>query len=194
MLHIEVSSDSDNAKHLLESEGFQIVKNYWQMQWKHDKAPETVLPKGFSVRSFQLDQDEEALTELQNLSFGENWGFSPNTVEQISARVRLVRGMPEGILFIIDNGRHAAYNWTFISHGDKQSTGFISMTGVHPDYRGKGLGTAIVTAGIEYLKSKNVDSVELEVDSENAPARELYLKLGFKKMRESLWYEKRLTE
>jgi len=192
VLHIEVSSDSEDARHLMESEGFQIVKNYWQMQWKHDEAPETTLPNGFSIRSFRLNQDEKALTELQNLSFGENWGFSPNTVEQISARVRLERGGPEGILFITDNDRPAAYNWTLISSNDQQSTGFISMTGVHPDYRGNGLGTAIVTAGIEYLKSKNVDCVELEVDSDNTPARELYLKLGFKKMREAVWYEKHL--
>lgn len=194
VLHIEVSSDSENAKHVMESEGFQVVKNYWQMQWKKDEAPETVLPKGFTVRSFQLDRDEKDLTELQNLSFGENWGFSPNTVEQISARVRLQRGGPEGILLVIDNDRPAAYNWTFISSGDNQTTGFISMTGVHPDYRGKGLGTAVVTAGIEYLKSRNADQVELEVDSENTPARELYLKLGFKKTGETLWYEKSLTE
>jgi ribosomal protein S18 acetylase RimI-like enzyme len=33
--------------------------------------------------------------------------------------------------------------------------------------------------------------VELEVDSENAPARELYLKLGFRKVSRSVWYEKR---
>ena len=46
---------------------------------------------------------------------------------------------------------------------------------------------------MQYLKDQGVDSVELEVDSENTPARELYLKLGFKKVHETLWYEKRFA-
>lgn len=189
VLHVETSSDSESADHLLKSEGFNVVKRFWQMQWKEDEAPAVDVPDGFALSSFRLGEDEEALTELQNTAFGDNWGFSPNTVEQIAARVRLKDGDPEGILLIMDGERIAGYDWTLHSSGAGGSIGWISMTGVHPDYRGKGLGTVVVTAGLSYLKSKGVDTVELEVDSENVPARELYLKLGFKRLRETTWYE-----
>lgn len=190
VLHIEASSQGEAAQRMLESAGFHKAKGYWQMQWTGDISPTPSLPSGFSIRPFKIGQDEERLTQLQNLAFGDNWGFSPNTVDQISARVRLDRVTPEGILFITDNGKPAAYNWTMISADDSRATGFISMTGVHPDYRGRGLGKAIVAAGMQYLKGQGVDCIELEVDSDNAPARELYLKLGFRKVRETLWYEK----
>jgi mycothiol synthase len=190
VLHVEVSSQGEAAKKMLESEGFHKTKGYWQMQWTGDVSPVPNLGSNFSIRPFRLGEDEEALTLLQNEAFGENWGFSPNTLDQISARVRLDRVTPEGILFITDNGKPAAYNWTMISANSTKATGFISMTGVHPDYRGKGLGRAIVAAGMKYLKAQGVDSIELEVDSDNAPARELYLKLGFTKVHETLWYEK----
>ena len=190
VLHVEVSSQGEAARRMLESNAFRVTKGYWQMQWVGDVSPAPSLPSNFSIRPFKLGQDEQTLTQLQNEAFGENWGFSPNTVEQISARVRLDRVAPEGILFITDDGKPAAYNWTMVSANNSRSTGFISMTGVHPDYRGKGLGRAIVAAGMQYLKSQGVDSIELEVDSENAPARELYLNLGFKKVRETLWYER----
>lgn len=193
VLHVETSSQGEAAQRMLESEGFQRTKGYWQMQWVGEVSPAPSLAENFSIRPFQLGQDEETLTQLQNEAFGENWGFSPNTVDQISARVRLDRVTPEGILFITDNGRAAAYNWTMISSNHNKATGFISMTGVHPDYRGKGLGRAIVAAGMQYLKGQGVDSIELEVDSDNAPARELYLKLGFKKVHETLWYEKNFS-
>ena len=193
VLHVEVSSQGEAAKRMLESNGFHMAKGYWQMQWVGDTSPSPSLPNGFSIRPFQIGRDEAMLTQLQNSAFGDNWGFSPNTVDQISARVRLDRVTPEGILFITDNGKPAAYNWTMISANESKATGFISMTGVHPDYRGKGLGRAIVAAGMQYLKAQGVDSIELEVDSENVPARELYLKLGFKKMRESLWYERNFS-
>lgn len=192
VLHIDASSDNVESIRRLESEGFQMVRCYWQMRWEHEDAPELSLPNGYSVRSFQLDQDEAILTELQNISFGENWGFAPNTVEEIHARVRLNRVTPEGIIFIMDGDRTMAYNWTLRASDDKSSVGWVAMTGVHPDYRGKGLGRGVVVAGMRYLKEQGVDGIELEVDAANPSARELYLKLGFKKVGETVWYEKDL--
>ena len=78
----------------------------------------------------------------------------------------------------------------FIDDGPA-SSGVIAMTGVHPDYRGRGIGRAVVTAGIAYLVERGASFVELEVDAENTPARELYLKLGFREVGRSVWYEKR---
>ena len=192
VLHIETAADDSTAQHLLESEDFQQVKRYWQMRWEGGEVPPPKLPNGFEVRPFVLDQDEAVLTELQNIAFGENWGFSPNTVEQISQRVRMKLSDPDGILFILDGDRPAAYNWTLRASNENYSTGWISMTGVHPDYRGSGLGKAVVTSGIQYLREQNVDAIELEVDSANPPARELYLKLGFEVVGQTVWYERRL--
>ena len=64
------------------------------------------------------------------------------------------------------------------------------MTGVHPSYRGRGLGRGIVLAGMEHLRAEGAGRIELEVDAGNVPARELYLSIGFRKIAESLWYEK----
>ena len=55
------------------------------------------------------------------------------------------------------------------------------------------MGRAVVAAGMEHLKGKGVDRVELEVDAENTAARELYLRLGFYKSRETVWCEKGLA-
>jgi len=191
VVHIQAPSDGADAHHILVTEGFRTVRRYWQMRRQADEVPSQELPESFSFRSLSLGQDEEALTELQNIAFGQNWGFSPNTVEEIRARVRLKRCDPEGIIFVADRSRLVAYNWTMTASGDAGSTGWIAMTGVHPDYTGRGLGRAVVVAGMHYLKAKGVDGIELEVDSENVPARALYLKLGFEKIRETLWYEKR---
>ena len=192
VLDIEAPSDSGGARRILESEGFRAVKRYWQMRWQRDELPPAGLPRGFSLRSFRLGQDEEGLTQLQNAAFGQSWGFCPNTVEQISARVRFKRCDPEGIMFVLDNSRLSAYNWTMRASGEAGSIGWIAMTGVHPDYRGKGLGRVATVAGMEYLKSKGVDGIELEVDSENVAATSLYLGLGFEQVRQTVWFEKGL--
>ena len=193
VLDIQAAGDGEVAKELLQSEGFELVKTYWGMRWEGTQPPEYQIPPEFSIRSFKLDQDEATLTELQNYAFGEHWGFCPNTVEEIHARVRLDRCDPDGIVLIFNGDSPAGYNWTLWNSNEAGSIGWIAMTGVNPNYRGRRLGEAVVAAGIEYLHLKGADGVELEVDAENAAARGLYLKLGFKKISETVWFEKRLT-
>ncbi len=188
VLHIQASADAQDARHLLESEGFKRVKTYWEMRWEVGPLPELALPPGFHLKTFRLGRDEAMLTELQNAAFGEHWGFCPNTVEEIAARVRMNVTDPEGIIFVMDGSRPAGYNWTQKSPG---GIGIVSMTGVHPSYRGNGLGTAVVVSGMRYLKEQGVKAVKLEVDSENTPARELYLKLGYRQVSRSVWYERK---
>ena len=191
VLHIEAGVTHSDANHLLASHGMEVVKSLWKMRWESDGVPDVSLPDRFAVRSLIAGQDEPTLTDLQNVSFEENWGFSPNTVEQISARVQHNRGGPESVIFITEDGKPAAYNWTMFLSDGETSSGVVAMTGVHPDYRGRGIGRAVVTAGIAYLVERGASFVELEVDAENTPARELYLKLGFRKVGRSVWYEKR---
>jgi mycothiol synthase len=192
VVHVEVPPHHQTLHRLLRAEGFDIIRRYWQMRWNEGRPPTLEMSREFALRSFVIGQDEGALTWLQNLSFGENWGFSPNTVEEIAARVRLSRCDPEGIIFITHAGHPIAYNWTLMSANDERATGTISMTGVHPEYRGRGLGRAIVVAGMRFLHERGTDSIELEVDYENPAARDLYTKLGFRRFGETIWFEKSL--
>ena len=191
LLHIQTSADATDARHILESEGFEQVKDYWQMRWTGGDLPELNLRSNFSLKPFRLGEDEAMLTELQNSAFGQHWGFCPNTIEETAARVRISNTDPDGIIFVMDGDRPAGYNWTLMNENRFGKVGFVSMTGVHPEYRGNGLGTAVVVTGMEYLKDQGVDAIELEVDSENTPARELYLKLGYRQVHHSVWFERR---
>ena len=191
VLHIQTSVDARVARHLLESEGFERVKSYWQMRWEGDNLPDLALRPGFRLKPFRLGRDEAMLAELQNAAFGEHWGFCPNTVEEIAARVRMKISDPDGIIFVMDGSRPAGYNWTLKYENSHGKIGVVSMTGVHPSYRGNGLGMAVVVSGMQYLKDQGVEAIELEVDSENTPARELYLKLGYRQVSSSVWYERR---
>lgn len=73
-----------------------------------------------------------------------------------------------------------------------EAIGRIGMIGVDPDYRGMGLGRAVLLAGLSYLKRKGLPIAQLTVDSENEVARALYRSVGFREHYTSLWYEKAL--
>lgn len=53
----------------------------------------------------------------------------------------------------------------------------ILSIGTLKSYRGKSIGTKLVEAGLEFLKSKGVKEVKLEVRPDNLPAIKLYKNL-----------------
>ena len=55
----------------------------------------------------------------------------------------------------------------------------IENVAVAPDFRGRGIGRALVCAAIEGARSLNAEAVFLEVRASNAAARALYARCGF---------------
>ena len=195
VLHIQISKEDHEWREALEDTGWTAVKEYWNLRWKcenRDLLEKASVPEGFGIRKLKLDTDIKLFTDIQNESFSEHWGFCPNTVEEITSRILMERSGEEGILLIHEGTRIAGYNWTLYASSGHAAIGWVGMTGVHPDYRGKKLGKAIVLTGMHELIERGADRIELEVDSENIPARELYYKLGFEKVSETLWFESRL--
>ena len=188
-LHIQIQSRDESKIRLLQEFGFQPVRRYATMRWRGGTLGETELPNGFTLRSFRVGCDVPTLTDIQNAAFGDSWGFSPNTVEQIEARVAARSTTPEGIIFVTKNESVAAYNWTIRPAGPGGRLGRIAMTGVHPYYQGRGLSRSTVLAGMKWLRSQGVETIELEMDSSNLSAARVYESLGFERVSDSVWYE-----
>ena len=100
-------------------------------------------------------------------------------MEEIESRVRFKSSTPEGIVFLTKGTMPIAYNWTVRPAGRGGTLGRISMTGGHPDYRGRRLSRPAVIAGMHWLVSEGVEVIELEMDAANAPAARVYESLGF---------------
>ena len=192
VLHIQSSSGDRITTSYLTSSGFKKVKTYLDLEWSEEKLQDLQLPENYTVRSFVLGEDDSVLTDLQNIAFSQHWGFCPNSIEEIRKRVRMERSRDEGIIFIESKTSIAGYNWTLLSENVGDKVGWVSMTGIHPDFRRNRLGRAVVLAGMHSLYKRGAKSIELEVDSENIPAKELYRSLGFKPISSKHWYEKHI--
>lgn len=150
------------------------------------------MPDGFSLRRAKIG-DAGLLTTLQNTVFEGSWGYSPNSVEDIETRLKQEGAGPERVFITEDaDGQAVAFNWTSIEERGASRAGYIQMTGVLPDHRGKGIGIATVAAGVTDLANEGVASISLEVIESNVAARRTYSKLNFETQSVVDWYKKTL--
>ena len=191
VVHVCVQIPSPAASFLTE-QGFSSVRSYDDMVWDHEHLPSNDIPEGFTVRSFEPG-DAALLTEVQNSAFAASWGFCPNTVEQIEYRSSMANMSHKGICFLLDGQKAAGYCWTCLVPVNGSIRGMIGMIGIVPDYRSKGLSRSILVAGMESLRSQNAADIGLQVDSSNTPGVRLYTSIGFQKVGELNWLERRST-
>ncbi|MEM6807228.1 MAG: GNAT family N-acetyltransferase, partial [Bacteroidota bacterium] len=64
------------------------------------------------------------------------------------------------------------------------SWSYLRMIGVHPDYRGKGIGIQLTQHCIEFAKQTNEHLIALHTSEFMDAARYMYEKLGFKRIKE----------
>ncbi|OFN78117.1 MULTISPECIES: mycothiol synthase [unclassified Corynebacterium] len=105
---------------------------------------------------------------------------------------RLHRGMeaewfdPADVLFLWDShdGAHSAptmagFHWLKWHAEDTPAFGEVYVVGLGEDYRGRGLGGPLLTAGLQRMVEKRADKVILYVEADNDPAVKAYERLGF---------------
>jgi ribosomal-protein-alanine N-acetyltransferase len=87
----------------------------------------------------------------------------------------------------------------FLLSGEPQPQGYVLMRAaadeaevlriaVAPEARTRGVGTALLAAGLAWAAARGVRRVFLEVASDNAPALALYARLGFRTVGERRSY------
>jgi len=92
----------------------------------------------------------------------------------------------EPVKFLVAETGGRIVGTTIVSPQEK--SGFISSVMVHPDYRRKGIATKLMTSALNYVRRKKKVRAVLHVDSTNASAISVYVKLGFKAFEHSAYF------
>jgi ribosomal protein S18 acetylase RimI-like enzyme len=115
---------------------------------------------------------------------------SPHTPDDrnVERTLGVLADAARGAALVVDDGEGSApFGYAFLSRLWSNELGgdivFIDEIWVAPERRSGGVGSAVIAHAIRMMRERGAVAFELEVTPDNARARALYERLGFRPLR-----------
>lgn len=188
-------------KDFLESQGLEVVRHFLRMEIKFDGVPqEPDIPKGLVIRPYDPETELEQVALAYQDSFQDHFGYVEEPLDTM---------MEELVHWIANDPDHDPEVWFIAMDGDRIAglsictprivedveMGYVYILGVGRDWRGRGLGQALLRHSFVELYKKGCQRVGLDVDASSLTgAIRLYKKAGMSVTRQGDSYRKILRE
>ncbi len=178
---------------LLEQFGF-VPADFRTLQFERSlRTPllAPIFPSGFLLRCTAGEHEVDQLVALHRAAFGTD----NMTVAQ---RLAIMHGAQYerelDLVVVAPNGELAAFCICGLAElAESEISGFTDPLGTHPQYQQRGLGKAIIMAGLHRLKKRGATKATLRTSSTNLPMQGLAAALGFICVAERLWFSKEIS-
>ena len=131
------------------------------------------------IRSYHVSDFPQVKEILQNGKL--YWEISDN--EQ--ALERKISQQPDSILVAVEDDKIVGTQFIV-----EDFLPLLFRLAVHPDYRGKGIGKALMQRGEELLRQKGYSHVNMLVAADDAELQNYYEKQGYEKGHSYVWMVK----
>jgi mycothiol synthase len=179
----------DAARELLLSRGFDLVRHFWRMDIELEEAPAASEPvEGISIRAFIRDQDERPVYEAFEEAFADHFGYVPRSFEDWST-MRLEEGFDPSLWLVATEGPEVV---GALAGRIMEGIAWVSTLGVRKQWRGRGIGEAMLRRAFTEFHRRGILKSSLNVDATNETgAVALYERVGMHVARQYDTYEKR---
>lgn len=184
---------------VLESRGFERVRGSYQMRIDMQEAP--TVPEGIPgilIRPIDMERDFEEAVRTIRISFRDHYGFVEEPFEQSLERWRHIAStnphFDPSVWFMAMDGDQAAGTCFCTPHTDEDPTmAWVNTLGVRREWRGRGVGYALLRTAFAEFYRRGFRKVGLGVDAQSLTgATRLYEKAGMHVSREYHTFEKEI--
>lgn len=176
--------DHPAARRLAVRHGLAAVRSLWVMRRSLlAPLPDLQVPTGVTVRGLDPGDDRDAAAVLRVNAAAFAHHPEQGSLDEVGLAERMAEPWfdPAGLLLATDDEAHGehrvlGFHWTK-RHSPEQ--GEVYVVGIAPEAQGRGLGRVLTLAGLHHLAEGGSTDVLLYVESDNAPARRVYERLGF---------------
>jgi mycothiol synthase len=187
-------ADIPGVEALFRLKGYGQGHPFYTMRSRlQNRTMNTDLPSGLTIKAFNAGQLDR-LVDTDNTIFQDHWGAKQRTPSLFRAQMIETRPHDPKLWLLAWAGDELAGECLcHANHLGEPNDGWVSTLGVRREYRGRGLGRALLVMGLQRLQNQGFDTASLNVDSENTSAVNLYRSVGMDVIRTRLSFEKRLT-
>lgn len=189
-----VQGDDPVLRPVLEDAGWQPIRYSFQMQTDLDgELPAPEWPDGLSPRNLRPGE-EERVYEAHMDAFADHWEHHRYTFEDWRDFNVGRHSFDPSLWWLVEEGDELAAislnAWHF--SGDPQF-GWVHVLGVRPQWRKRGVATALLHHSFRDFRERGATRVGLGVDGENTTgAVRLYERVGMHVVRRNDTYERKL--
>jgi mycothiol synthase len=187
-----LSSVNEGGRTLLLRAGYTDVRTYWRLvRQLDDDIPPATLPPGVTIRAFERERDAHEAHRVIGAAFEDNFRRRPfESFEEWETHEIDRKAFDPTLWFVAEaEGRIVGA----IVCPDYEDAGWIRMLAVARDWRGRGVGTALLLTAFAEFKRRGRRDSALVVDSWNRTgAKSLYERLGMRLERIHSRFEKEL--
>lgn len=186
----------DDTRRLYEHFGLTPVRRFDEMLKILGSAEPVGPVEGLVIEPWDRGRDEEALM-VNNNAFADHWGAPPmsagnwkHILDAAETRLDLsYQGLIDGR--VVGQALNAYFPDDVQVTGRKD--GWVRILGVHRDWRGRGVGTALMRASINAFIAFGLSHSMLRVDSQSPTgAHLLYRRLGYETINTTLIHERQI--
>jgi len=184
---------------ILKCNGFEVVRASYLMRIDMVEAPqESPLPEGIQIRPICMDTEFEGAVRVVRQSFRDHYGFVEEPFENSMGRWRYITAHdphfdPTLWLLAFEGEKMCGVCYCTPFSEEDAEMGWIQTLGVLREWRGRGVGLAILQTAFAEFYRRGFTKVGLSVDGASLTgATRLYEKAGMRIYREYHVCEKEL--
>ncbi len=184
-------ADNTGCIHLFEEHGFAVLITQCKLRFDlNQPIPSRNLPDGVTITPF-LSEHDNKMYQVFNQAFVGHWIGELSPDEWRERFISTPQFRPELTKLALINGQVIGFYLSEVFEKDLKQA-WLEIVGVLPEYRGKGLGTALTAHALHSYKKAGFDSCWLGVDDENITnAKRIYVNLGFVQEKATRYFVKK---
>jgi mycothiol synthase len=169
-----VAASNARGRGLLLAAGYQHARSYRRLArpLEHPINAEP-LPPGVSLRAVDVATDATAVHAIHETGFASNPDYRPQTLTTFVERHLSAHDFDPRLSCLAEQAG-VAIGFLLACVSPDEGLGFVDLLGVHPDYRRRGLATAMLTAAFNAFVHAGLREAQLGVASDNPQALRLY--------------------
>jgi ribosomal protein S18 acetylase RimI-like enzyme len=194
VIRVDARAQVETAHRLFDRMGFTSVRWFEELLRPLTDLPERRTVPGIDIVVWPDDRDEE-IRIVKNIAFADHWGSTPTSTHHWAEMVRGYGARPDLSVVALDaDGAVVAHCMCSRYPEDDallgRSDGWVSYLGTLPQWRGKGLASALIIESLHRFAADGLTHASIGVDADSPTgAARLYRSLGFEPNQQSVTHE-----